>query len=108
MKNVVLIYFLVTCFLVLIGCSTYKLRNMECLNIKYSKTEKSRILAQIDSVFQKSTVCCDRLDKILSCKCDEKNILEIKVKTKCSDYRYFYFDRKLNLVNIVRELKEIH
>ena len=87
--------------------ATYKI-DVKCINEKPSKNEKIKIIRQIDSVFYSSSLQCDKFKKIVYSKCSEKKILEIKVKTRCEDYRYFYFDKNFKMFKVIRELKEIH
>ena len=90
------------------GCALQRI-DVSCLDIESSKESKEIILNQIDSVFNLNSLQCDKRSKIIGCSCSDINLLkvkalEIKVSTKCNDYRYFYFDENLKLLYVVKEL----
>lgn len=72
------------------------------------ESTKSKILNQMDSVCYISGFQCDRLKKVTESKCTDDNLFEVEIKTKCDDHKTFYFDKNLNLVKVIHQLKEIH
>jgi len=67
---------------------------------------KNKILHQIDSVY--GSTQSNNFKKILGSNCISDSIIEVKVLTKISTYDLFYFDNKINLIEVRHELMDLH
>jgi hypothetical protein len=109
-SNSVTIPFLLTCICmtIMVSCSSYKFRNSDCFERKLTKSDYIIVLNQIDSVFQSNPPVCNIRDKSIYCQCTQKDILEVKVKTKCDFYYLFHFNKDLLLTQSITVLPKIY
>lgn len=103
------IIYIILLFGLLLGCSDKNL-NLKCKFAGKQLTEitKKNILNQIDSVCNSSIYHCDKLKKITKTRCEDNKLFEIEIKTKCNDYKTFYFDSNYKLVRVIHQLSEIY
>ncbi len=97
----------VCCLLYSCGLSKF---NKKCVVdiTKKSKQIKEKIMTQIDSVYFNDTLYCGELKRVLKVNCNDDNLIEVKVLTKCLDTTYFYFNDKIYLVETIYKLPDLH
>jgi hypothetical protein len=91
-------------------CSSVKILNGTCNNFNgyTNQSFKKNVRLMIDSSSSYNKLYCDKRKRIISSKCENDTITIIKIKTRCNDYAYFYINKNLKIVRIVRQFKEIH
>ena len=104
LKILKLFYFL---FILFYSCNFYKIKT-SCLGIENESSNalRKKIVLKIDSVYASKAI--NDFDRILSSKCLDDSLLEVKVLTKVSTFDLFYFNNKVNLIEIKHTLKDLH
>jgi hypothetical protein len=79
------------------------------------KSTKAKIFSQIDSIYSTGNEnWCNKFKKIASYECVNdtalgvKTRLIIKVKNKCKDWDYFYFNDAFTIVKVIHEMQTIY
>jgi hypothetical protein len=116
MKNLSIIRLIIVISIFAVyGCKLNRTLTECSITKSLRATIKTKILSQVDSVYASGNeIKCRKFKSIVSAKCVNhtslylKARLELKVKNKCNDWEYFYFDDNFNLIKVVHELKEIN
>lgn len=94
-------------FVLFYSCNYYKIK-ISCLGIENesSNVVRKKIVQKIDSVYKSKSH--NYFKRILSSKCLDNSTLEVKVLTMVATIDLFYFNNKVNLIEVKHTLKDLN
>ena len=103
-KCFIKLFFFSLIFSLIFSCKSIPLEG-SCLNLtkEEMKFSKKKIYRQIDSFYQLENTKNLKLNKVLSLKCVNDSLIEVKVSTKMSFIGFFYFNNRLHLMKVEHE-----